>query len=73
MKKQRGWAALLVMGLAAVLGTGGMIAVTEEATDAPGVHLVDALAGKQQVQIAEGTTESEGTTYMPASMPEQGK
>ena len=81
--KQRGFAALLALGLAAILGTVGVIAVVEEASDTSGTHLLDTLAGRQevpgnqQVQMVEDTakTDSEGTTYIGTSMsmPEQGK
>lgn len=69
MRKQGGWAGLLAMGLAAILGTGGVVAVMEEATDASGPTLVSTLFGNPQVrQDTAIARESSTLAFIPTSL-----
>jgi hypothetical protein len=53
LKKQRGWAALLPIGLIAIAATGGAIMVVEKTTNAPEPTLAGTLF-KREPELRQG-------------------
>lgn len=50
MLKQRGWAALLPMGLLAIAATGGVVVATEQISETDKPILSNVLTGKSQLR-----------------------
>lgn len=68
MRKQRGWAALLPVGLIAIAATGGVIVATEQISGTEKPMLSNALTG--QTQLREGNVSVEflgGNPVQPGS------
>lgn len=57
MRKQAGWAALLPVGLIAILATGGVIVATEQVSGTENPMLSNMLTGKSQVREGKVSVE----------------
>lgn len=57
MLKQRGWAALLPMGLLAIVATGGVVVATEQISETEKPMLSDLLAGKAEMREGKVSVE----------------
>lgn len=55
--KQRGWAALLPVGLIAIAATGGVIVAAENVSDTPKPLLTNVLKGREQERQGKVTVE----------------
>lgn len=67
MLKQRGWAALLPVGLIAIAATGGAIVATEQLSETDKPMLTNVLTGKAQVREGKVSVEFlEGKPVAPA-------
>jgi hypothetical protein len=74
LKKQRGWAALLPVGLIAIAATGGAIVVAENVSDTPKPILTQTLKGGQPAR--QGTVKVEflgGQQSGPATLASEAK
>jgi len=57
MLRQRGWAALLPVGIVAIVATGGVIVAAENISDTPKPILTNVLTGKTQERQGQVTVE----------------